>query len=178
MDAGETLPVIPHAALSDPNGNTDFQHVTAAELAEILPVGTAAGTVAAGNDSRFLDVGTSAGTVAAGNDARFLSPDVVKSSHVGFFLGFVDAGTQAQVSMADTDAYLYYSFIVPNAGTYRFRWKVSTTKNGSETLHAHIFVRLLPPGTNLGSDPVNTAWTITISGGLDILLFQRVYQCE
>ncbi|MGE7136230.1 pyocin knob domain-containing protein [Luteibacter sp. NPDC031894] len=33
-------------------------------------VGTAAGTVAAGNDSRLRDVGTTAGTVAAGDDSR------------------------------------------------------------------------------------------------------------
>ena len=41
--------------------------------AATLAVGTTAGTVAAGDDSRFLAVGTGAGTVAAGNDVRFIT---------------------------------------------------------------------------------------------------------
>lgn len=41
-------------------------------IAVFPPIGTTAGTVAAGDDSRFLPVGTMAGTVAAGDDSRFL----------------------------------------------------------------------------------------------------------
>ena len=70
--------------------------------AAVLAVGTTAGTVAAGDDSRFLAVGTGAGTVAAGNDARFITTGLDLARGAAATAGATYLATDTGVTYGDT----------------------------------------------------------------------------
>jgi len=70
--------------------------------AAVLAVGTTAGTVAAGNDSRFLAVGTGAGTVAAGNDSRFVTAGLDLARGAASAVGARYFSTDTLVTYSDT----------------------------------------------------------------------------
>jgi hypothetical protein len=70
--------------------------------AAVLAVGTTAGTVAAGNDSRFLSVGTGSGTVAAGNDARFITTGLDLARGAAATAGATYLATDTSVTYSDT----------------------------------------------------------------------------
>lgn len=82
------------------------------KAAAFLDVGTAAGTVAAGNDSRltalrsaaFRDVGTAPGTVAAADDSRLTSLKSAAFRDVGTTSGTVMAGDDSRVASAGAAA--------------------------------------------------------------------------
>jgi hypothetical protein len=70
--------------------------------AAVLAVGTTAGTVAAGNDSRFLSVGTGAGTVAAGNDSRFVTTGLDLARGAAATAGATYLATDTGTTYSDT----------------------------------------------------------------------------
>ena len=70
--------------------------------AAVLAVGTTAGTVAAGNDSRFLSVGTGSGTVAAGNDSRFVTAGLDLARGAASAVGARYFATDTSVTYNDT----------------------------------------------------------------------------
>jgi hypothetical protein len=70
--------------------------------AAVLAVGTTAGTVAAGNDSRFLSVGTGSGTVAAGNDSRFVTAGLDLARGAASAVGARYFATDTNVTYCDT----------------------------------------------------------------------------
>jgi len=70
--------------------------------AAVLAVGTTAGTVAAGDDSRFLAVGTGAGTVAAGNDSRFVTAGLDLARGAAATAGATYLATDTGTTYSDT----------------------------------------------------------------------------
>ena len=70
--------------------------------AAVLAVGTTAGTVAAGDDSRFLSVGTTSGTVAAGNDSRFITTGLDLARGAAATAGATYLATDSGVTYSDT----------------------------------------------------------------------------
>lgn len=68
-------------------------------------VGTAAGTVAAGNDSRIKNTGTTAGTLAAGDDARITGA----AQFVAVPATSTSTGVAGQIAFDGTFAYFCYA---------------------------------------------------------------------
>ena len=91
--------------------------------AAVLPVGTTAGTVAAGDDSRFLAVGTGAGTVAAGNDSRFVTSGLDLARAAAATAGASYLATDTGVVFSDTG-----SAWVQDANTGLSGWSGATGK--------------------------------------------------
>jgi microcystin-dependent protein len=114
--------------------------------AAVLNVGTAAGTVAAGDDSRLKAVGTTAGTVAAGDDSRFKA--------VGTTAGTVAAGDDSRFSASSVPS----GALMPYAGSSApSGWLLSAGQAVSRSTYAALFTAI---STTYGAGDGSTTFNL------------------